>query len=248
MPEGPQMIFLKEQVDHFAGQLVTEAKGNAKNLPFNEIKGQVLTDIKTFGKEILFCFHSFTIRVHLMLFGKYAIDDVLNRELRLGLGFENGAINFYACECRFIKEPLDKVYDWTTDVLSDSFNRNKAFEKMKSKANDLICEALLNQRILAGVGNKIKNEVLFKRQVHPESLVGEMPQTELAKLIDECVNLSSSYLAWKREGTEDDHWKVYRKEECPRDHIPLRKEKIGKSRRSCYFCDKCQRLYTKDMV
>jgi hypothetical protein len=28
----------------------------------------------------------------------------------------------------------------------------------------------------------------------------------------------------------------------PRDHEPLLKEKIGKSARSCYFCDKCQRL------
>lgn len=246
MPEGPQMVFLKEQAEHFIGQHILKAEGNAKNIPFDKIEGQALTGIKTFGKELLFCFPDFTIRIHLMLFGKYAIDGQLNRELRLGFEFENGEMNFYACECRFIQEPLDKVYDWSTDVLSASFNRNKAFENLRRKPNQLICEALLDQHILAGVGNKIKNEVLFRRQIHPESMVGEIPETELKKLIDDCVNLSQEYLDWKREGTEDEHWKVYKKNECPRDHIQLQKEKIGKSRRSCYFCDKCQSLYVRD--
>ncbi|HKG70158.1 MAG TPA: hypothetical protein VKA92_14895, partial [Segetibacter sp.] len=88
-----------------------------------------------------------------------------------------------------------------------------------------------------------KNEVLFRRQVHPESLVGHILETELKKLIDECVALSFEYLEWKREGTDNEHWEVYKKKECPRDHLPILKEKIGKSARSCYFCDKCQRLY-----
>lgn len=246
MPEGPQMVILKEQAEQFIGQHVVKANGNAKDIPFDVIKEQVLTGIKTFGKELLFCFPDFTIRIHLMLFGKYAIDSELNRVLRLGLEFETGEINFYACECRFIRESLDKVYDWSTDVMHGSFDRKKALGKLYSKPGQLICEALLDQQILAGVGNKIKNEVLFQRQVHPESLVGKIPETELKRLIDECVKLSFEYLEWKREATDDEHWEVYRKKECPRDHIPILKEKIGKSRRSCYFCDKCQRLYVSE--
>lgn len=242
------MVFLKEQAEQFIGQLILKANGNAKDIPFDIIKGQPLTDIKTFGKELLFCFPDFTIRIHLMLFGKYVIDGELNQVLRLGLEFENGEISFYACECRFIREPLDKVYDWSIDVMHVNFDRNKALEKLYSKPKQLICEALLDQGILAGVGNKIKNEVLFRRQVHPESLVGQIPETELKKLIDECVTLSFEYLEWKREGTDNEHWEVYKKKECHRDHIPVQKEKIGKSKRSCYFCDKCQRLYLHDNI
>ena len=247
MPEGPQMVFLKEQTDHFIGQRLMKAAGNAKNIPWNTITGNVLTEVNTFGKELLFCFDDFTIRVHLMLFGKYAIDEELNRELRLGLEFETGIINFYACECRFIQEPLTSIYDWSTDVLNNSFDRSKALQKLQSKPDQLICEALLNQHIFAGVGNKIKNEVLFRAQVHPESLVGEIPENVLKTLINECVKLSHEYLNWKREGTEDEHWKVYKRTECLRDEIPLQKAKIGKSRRSCYFCNKCQKLYGKEI-
>lgn len=240
------MVLLKEQAEHFIGQHVLKAEGNANNIPFDIMKDQELTDIKIFGKEILFCFPHFTVRIHLMLFGKYKIDGQLNQALRLGLEFENGAINFYACECRFITEPLNKVYDWSTDVMHGSFNPDKALEKLCSKPDRLICEALLDQHILAGVGNKIKNEVLFRRQVHPESLVGEIPETVMKKLVDECVKLSFEYLEWKREETENEHWEIYKKKECPRDYIPILKEKIGKSGRSCYFCDKCQKLYLPD--
>lgn len=243
MPEGPQMVFLKEQAEQFVGQRVVRAQGNAKNIPFDEIQGQPLTEIRTFGKELLFCFPQFTVRIHLMLFGKYAINSELDRQLRLGLEFEDGEINFYACECRFIREPLEQVYDWTTDVLHPRFDKQKAHDRLEGKPKQLICEALLDQDILAGVGNKIKNEVLFRRQVHPESLVGAIPSKELLKVVEECARLSSEYLDWKREGTDDEHWQVYKKKECPRDHVPLRKEKIGKSGRSCYFCDKCQKLY-----
>lgn len=246
MPEGPQMVFLKEQVEHFIGEKIIEAKGNAKDIPFQLIEGQRLVDIRTFGKEMLFCFSHFTIRIHLMLFGKYAIDSALHQSLRLGLEFENGEINFYACECCFITKPLDNVYDWSIDVLSPSFDRVKALKKISVKPKQLICEALLDQNILAGVGNKIKNEVLFRRQIHPESVVSEIPETELENLIGECVKLSFEYLEWKREGTDNEHWEVYKKKECPRDHIPIQKEKIGKSGRSCYFCDKCQKLYVPD--
>lgn len=248
MPEGPQMVFLKEQIHYFIGQLLIKATGNAKDIPLDKLSGKALTDIKTFGKEILFCFNDLTIRIHLMLFGKYAIDGELNRELRLGLEFESGEINFYACECKFIQEPLTNVYDWSTDVLNDSFDTNKALQKLLGKPKQLICEALLDQHILAGVGNKIKNEVLFRRQIHPQSLVGDIPEKNLKALINECVKLSHEYLNWKREGTDDEHWKVYKQNECPRDEIPLQKEKIGKSRRSCYFCNKCQKLYAEDSL
>lgn len=248
MPEGPQMVFLKEQAEQFIGQRVLKAAGSAKDIPFDEMAGQALTNMKTFGKEIFFCFPNFTIRIHLMLFGKYAIDCEMNRELRLGLWFEEGFIHFYACECRFIRKPLDEIYDWSTDVLHISFDAEKALLKLQNKPNQLICEALLDQHIFAGVGNKIKNEVLFRRRIHPESIVGEIPENEQKRLIQECVKLSAEYLEWKREGVEDEHWEVYKKDECPRDHIPVRKEKIGKSRRSCYFCDKCQRLYLGEEI
>lgn len=246
MPEGPQMVFLKEQAQPFLGQRVLQATGDAPNIPFHRLAGLPLTDIQTFGKELLFCFPGFAIRIHLMLFGKYVVDGHLNRVLRLGLEFETGEINFYACDCRMIDRPLHQVYDWSSDVMHPAFDEHKALQKLTHKPQQLICEALLNQQILAGVGNGIKNEALFRCRIHPESQVGQIPQATLLKLIQACSDLSFEYLNCLREGTEKDLWQVYRQQQCPRDRLPLLQQKIGKSGRTSYFCDKCQTLYLPD--
>ena len=246
MPEGPQMALLKEQAELFVGQPVLEAQGNAANIPFNLIKEQPLAEIKTFGKELLFCFPGFTLRIHLLLFGKYAINGELNRALKLGLEFESGFINFYACDCRFISEPLEQVYDWSIDVLHPDFDQNKAFQKLRKQPKKLISDALLDQNILAGVGNGIKNEVLFRQHIHPASLVSEIPDQNLKNLVQACVQFSTEYLSWKHEGPDVAYWQIYRQKTCPRDYIPLQKQKIGKSARTSYFCDKCQDLYVPE--
>ncbi|MBD0258035.1 MAG: endonuclease, partial [Cytophagales bacterium] len=90
MPEGPQVVFLKEQITPFVNQPVLKAEGHAAGIPFDELAGQVLTAVETFGKELLFCFPGFALRVHLMLFGKYALNGELHRELTMGLTFPGG--------------------------------------------------------------------------------------------------------------------------------------------------------------
>ncbi len=242
------MVFLKEQAEPFIGQVVVQAEGRAGDIPFDELKGQTLTSISTFGKEIFFGFTDLTIRIHLRFFGKYAINGTANRELELGLELDEGTINFYACECRLLREPLEELYDWSTDIMNPAFDPDQALRKLYNKPDRLICDALLDQSILAGVGNGIKNEALFRQRVHPESRVGEIPEPVLRSLVEECVQLSFDYLDWKREGTTADQWQAYMRKQCPRDHIPIRKEKVGKDGRPCYFCDKCQRLYLPDAI
>ncbi len=247
MPEGPQVVFLKELTAPFVNQPVLQAAGHAAGIPFDEVTGQVLTAVETFGKELLFCFPGFALRVHLMLFGKYALNRTLDRELTLGLTFPGGSIHFYACGCRLLREPLAGLYDWRTDVLHPSFDPDAAVAKLAARPERLVCEGLLDQHILAGVGNGIKNESLFLGRVHPLSRVGAVPRAVLEQLVRTCVRFSFEYLHWKREGAGEP-WQVYRQKTCPRDHLPLRTEEPGKSGRSCYYCDKCQRLYVPDAL
>jgi endonuclease-8 len=248
MPEGPQMVFLKEQAEPFIGQLVLKAEGCDQNFPFNQLKEQELIGMKTYGKELFLCFRSFAVRVHLMFFGKYALNrTVANRELQMGLIFEDGEINFYTSDIRFIQEPLDQLYDWSIDVMHPSFDVEAALKKLFQKPDRFICDALLDQNILAGVGNGIKNDALFRSRIHPESLAGEIPKQEGRNLISACVQLSFEYLDWLWEGADKKNWQAYTQKICPRDHTPFLKAKIGRPPRSCYFCDKCQRLYLPEM-
>ena len=105
-------------------------------------------------------------------------------------------------------------------------------------------DALLDQDIFAGVGNIIKNEVLFRIRVHPESRIGALPPRKLSELIREARNYSFDFLEWKKAFKLRAHWLAHAKNICPRDNIPFVKIRhLGKRKRRVFFCPKCQKLY-----
>ncbi|MEO6844963.1 MAG: DNA-formamidopyrimidine glycosylase family protein [Ginsengibacter sp.] len=242
MPEGPSIIIVKEEVQSFIGKKIVKAEGNSK-LDIQRLSGQKIIDFKSWGKHFLICFKDFTVRIHFMLFGSYRINEQKEATPRLRLIFKNGEINFYACSIKFIEEHLDEVYDWTSDVMSDLWNPKAAKQKLKKIPHTLVCDALLDQNIFTGVGNIIKNEVLFRTRIHPESEVGQLPAKKVNELIKEARDYSFDFLKWKKEYVLKKHWLAYSKKICPRCHIPFIKKHCGKTNRRSFYCENCQVLY-----
>jgi endonuclease-8 len=242
MPEGPSIVILKEAVQLFKGQKVLSVTGNTK-IDKERIHGQKIIDSKSRGKHFLICFPNFAVRFHFMLFGSYRINEEKETPPRLSLEFNNGRLNFYACSVQPIDEPLDKLYDWTADVLNDNWDPKKAKQKLKALPDLLVCDVLLDQQIFAGVGNIIKNEVLFRIYVHPKSKVGNLPVKQLNLLIKQARNYSFDFLEWKKRYVLKKHWLAHTKRICPRCNIPLAKEYLGKTNRRSFFCNNCQVLY-----
>lgn len=178
-----------------------------------------------------------------MLFGSYRINELKESAPRLRLVFNEGEISFYACSVKFIEEDLDEIYDWEADVMSDLWNPKAAKQKLKKIPNALVCDALLDQNIFAGVGNIIKNEVLFRIYLHPESRVGALPAKKLNDLIKEARNYSFDFLEWKKQYVLRKHWLAHTKKICPRCDIPFVKKHLGKTNRRSFFCTNCQALY-----
>ena len=243
MPEGPILVILKQKLQKFKGKNVTEAKGYAKNIKPEILIGKKLTDIKTWGKHLLLCFPDFTVRVHLMLFGSYLNDDEKKSNASLSITFNNGEVNFYISSIAVIDKPLDEVYNWSADVMSDDWDTDKAIEKLKAKPKVLICDALLDQKIFSGVGNIIRNEALFRARLHPENAIGDIPDKKLKELINQTVKYSFDFLEWKKINQLTRHFEAYEKETCPRDHIPFTIADLGKTKRHTYYCDVCEVLY-----
>ena len=242
MPEGPSIIILKDAVQEFKGKKIINVTGNSK-LDIQRLHNQTIRDFKSWGKHFLICFDDFTVRIHFLLFGTYRINEAKQTPPRLGLTFKKGVLNFYACSVQFIEEDLDKVYDWSADVLNPSFDAKKAKKKLLAAPEMLVCDALLDQNIFAGSGNIIKNEVLFRIHVHPLSKTGSLPPKQLKLLINEAVNYSYDFLEWKRAFVLKQHWLAHTKTMCPRCNIPLIKQYLGKTNRRSYFCINCQLLY-----
>ncbi|MEO5907792.1 MAG: DNA-formamidopyrimidine glycosylase family protein [Ginsengibacter sp.] len=242
MPEGPTIFILKEEVQSFIGKKITKVEGNSK-LDIQRLSGQKIIDFKSWGKHFLICFKDFTVKIHFMLFGSYKINEQKDRAPRLRLIFDKGELNFYACSVKFLEESLDEIYDWTSDVMSDLWNPKQAKEKLKEVPDMLVCDALLNQNIFTGVGNIIKNEVLFRTKIHPESKIGNIPAKKINELIKEARNYSFDFLEWKKKFVLKKHWLAHTKKTCPRCNIPFVKAHLGKTKRRSFFCNNCQTLY-----
>lgn len=244
MPEGPSILILKEKTEKFIGMKIISASGNAK-IEMDKLPGLIFEEYKIFGKQSYLVVEPFTIRIHLLMFGSYSVDENSKpeRQLRLHLKFENGDLYFYSCSVKLLDSAVLKEIEWNADVLSDDWKPLKARKKLKAQPETLVCDALLDQNIFSGVGNIIKNEVLFRIGVHPESLVGKLPPKNLSALIFEARNYSFDFLRWKKEYVLKKNWLVHTKKICPKCGEPLSKNHLGITNRRSFYCEKDQKLY-----
>ena len=245
MPEGPSIFILKELITPlFKDKKIIKAIGNAK-IDMSQLNGKKIIDIRCWGKQLLIFTKDTTIRIHLLMFGSYSIDENKRpaRSLRLALTVPKHALYFYTCSVRLLPADADKIYDWQADVLSDEWDPLKAGKKLKDIPDTMICDALLDQQIFSGVGNIIKNEVLYRIKLHPENLIKNIPATKLSGLIKEARNYSFDFLKWKKEFTLKKHWLAHTKKNCLRCNLPIIKKYCGKTKRRTFFCSGCQLRY-----
>lgn len=197
MPEGPSIVIVKDEAKRLVGQRIVAVEGNTK-VDKERLVGARIVALRSWGKHFLVELPTFALRVHFMMFGSYRIDARKEAEPRLGLRLARGGeFNHYTCSVRFSDEPLDEVYDWSADVMSDTWDPAAARRKLRAMPDALVCDALLDQNVFAGVGNIIKNEVLFRIRLHPLSTVGALPARKLTQLVDEARRYSFDFLAWK---------------------------------------------------
>lgn len=243
MPEGPSIAILRDEASKFVGKVVRRAQGNAK-IAMARIEGQRVADLRSFGKQTLILFDGFYVRVHLLMFGSYLIDERKDVPPRLGLTFPNGEINFYNCSVKLLDGDALALYDWRIDIMSEQWDEKFVRKAFRAKPEAFVCDALLDQDVFAGVGNIIKNEVLYLCKVHPLSRVGDLPARKANEIVAQARAYSFRFLDWKKAHVLRKHWLVHNQSQCPVHHIPLSRGYLGQRKRRSFYCELCQRRYT----
>lgn len=242
MPEGPSIVLLREQVARFEKQKILAANGNAR-IDMQRLAGERVVAFKSWGKHFLVELPRVAVRIHFLMFGSWTIDERKEREPRLRLVFISGEINFYSCAVHLLEVPLEAIYDWTGDVMSEKWDAAAARRKLRAAPKELVCDALLDQNVFAGVGNIIKNEVLFRVHVHPLSRIGALPAAKLRAIVDQAREYSFEFLEWRRRFVLRKHWQVHNKGTCPRCGAKLTRAWLGRTDRRSFFCEHCQKRY-----
>jgi endonuclease-8 len=70
------------------------------------------------------------------------------------------------------------------DLLGDPFDRGEAIRRMRSRGRDPIAEVLLDQRVVAGIGNVFKSEILFLSKLHPFAPVASLTDADIERIVD----------------------------------------------------------------
>ncbi|KQT17505.1 endonuclease [Chryseobacterium sp. Leaf404] len=242
MPEGPTIVLMKEDLQKFEGQKVISMSGS--EVPKTvDLSGETLREIKTFGKQTYLIFDKIIFKIHLMMFGSYSLSMRKDIDtLRLGLTFKEDGMYFYTCVVKVAdKSELSKI-NWEADIMSKKWSDEKAIEKMQKHPEMMICDALMNQDIFAGVGNIIKNEALFRAEIHPENLIKNLNKAKLKMIIKKTKDYASEFLKYKRTDTLSKTFQVYHKKTCMKCGEEIFKKETGKSRRMSFFCTNDQKL------
>ncbi len=139
------------------------------------------------------------------------------------------------------------------EPLSDDFTAEVFIARIRRRANTTIKAALLDQTVLAGVGNIYADESLWGAKIHPATRVRDVSDDELKLLHSELrfvLNLSiekggstdRNYVnAEGKRGSYIDFARVFRREKlpCPRCGMIIEKSKVaGRGTHTCPTCQK----------
>ena len=235
------MLIASEDIAEAVGKKVKSVSGNSKE-PIASLKSQKLVEVGTWGKHLLLLFEKTTLKIHFLLFGSYSVNTPKKeRSPRLVLKFDNITIYFYSCSVKFLDEDLNDIYDWSTDILSVSWDEEAALKKVQAKPNEMVCDVLMNQEIFSGVGNIIKNEVQFLMRVRPQRKIKDLSEKQRLQLVQEAHDYSWKFYYWKKNFELKKHWLIMRKKICPICDGPVTRERTGKLQRLSHYCKHCQK-------
>lgn len=239
--EGPSLVIACEELAPYLGRIPKLAKGTAK-LPFAEIKKKTFSKAQSWGKHLLLTFDDITLRTHFLMFGSYRINNPReNRIPKMILGFDKVKIYFYSCAIKILEQDPAEIYDWSTDVMSKKWNQKKALTKLNKKSGQMICDLLMDQDIFSGVGNIIKNEVLYNLKLHPEAIFKDLSTKQQLDLVKEARAYSLQFYKWKKLNQLKRHWQIFRKKTCPVCKGKVTKKPTGAGQRISHFCPRCQK-------
>ena len=139
------------------------------------------------------------------------------------------------------------------DLLADNFSIDEARARLRSAPDARIADALLDQRLLAGIGNVFKSEVLFESRVAPSASIASLDDETLTRILAVAqrqlrLNVDHdrpSSTARRTTGrlNPDESLFVYGRagDPCYRCGTPIVLAKDGPDARLTYYCPKCQR-------
>jgi endonuclease-8 len=271
MPEG-DAIFRAARTLHraLAGSRVTRFESVFPALTRVDqdrpLADRTVESVASRGKHLLMTFSGdLILRTHMRMHGSWHIYRPGERwqrparDMRILVAtgdFVAVAFNVPIAEFLTAREMSRQLQALGPDLLADGFDSADVRQRMRTRPDEAIADVLLNQRIVAGIGNVFKSEILFIAGVDPFRTVARLSEEELARIIDTArTALRANVLtrsqtlspALGRRTTRslnprEPLW-VYGRggKPCLKCGAPISAKKTGLDARLTYWCPRCQK-------
>lgn len=240
--------------------------------------GSTILQVRRRAKVLLIDLSSeYTLVVHLKMTGQIVFtadatrfgaghpnDSLVNalpdKSTRVTLEFTDGSKLFFNDQRKFgwmklyptLEVPhIDFMQKVGPEPLDDSFTSDVLFERLQRRKNTSIKAAVLDQTVLAGVGNIYADESLWGAKIHPAVLVKNIDKKQITLLYKELLFVlrlaieqggSSNHTYVNAEGKKGSYMhfaRVFRREgqACPRCGAIIEKSKVaGRGTHTCPVC------------
>ena len=124
------------------------------------------------------------------------------------------------------------------DVLADDFDSSAVIGRMRAIAPEIeLGQALLGQRLVAGIGNIFKSEGCFAARIDPNRRVDALGDEELEEVLIATRGLMLDAVESGRQPK-----RIYRRagQPCPRCGTQIQSRAQGDDARTTYWCPSCQ--------
>jgi endonuclease-8 len=232
------------------------------------LTNQTIENVSAVGKHLLIRFSGgVVLRTHMRMNGSWHIYRAgerwqrSRRDMRIVVATADFvAVGFNIPVAEFVTErKLPKHQELARlgpDLLSEGFDPAEAGARIRARPREMIADVLLNQRVMAGIGNVYKSEVLFACRINPFTPVGALDDAAIDCLISTArrflvANVRTSvppmttYSGLRRTTRRDNPgerlW-VYGRAglPCRRCGAAIALKKHGTGARLTYWCPACQ--------
>ncbi|XP_003792846.2 endonuclease 8-like 3 [Otolemur garnettii] len=214
------------------------------------LNGYVYSGVETLGKELFMYFGPKALRIHFGMKGSIMINP-LEYKNRNGISpvFEiqlsKDLICFFdsSVELRNSMESQQRIRMMgEVDVCSPKFSFSRAESEVKKQKGRMLCDVLMDQKVLPGVGNIIRNEALFDSGLHPAVKACQLTDEQTHHLVKMVRDFSILFYRCHKAGSAiSKHYKVYKRPNCGQCHCKITVCRFGENNRMTYFCPQCQK-------
>ena len=256
MPEGDTIFRAARTLNEaLAGRTVTRFESVFAQLTrfdgASPLLGRTIERVDARGKHLLIWFSGdLVLRTHMRMHGSWHVYRPGERwqrsraDMRIVLGtikYEAVAFSVPVAELT-TKRELERsapLRDLGPDILASDFAVDDVVERLQRMPDVEIGDALLDQSVVAGIGNIFKSESLFAARVNPFAHVGELSRHHLVRIVEAAHRLMrASAIRRPAEG-----FAVYgrSRRSCRRCGTLISGRKQGEHARVTYWCAQCQR-------